>query len=37
MSVTLIYYPVGQPQRSRYLDLELLRGDTLDLHVGFTD
>jgi hypothetical protein len=37
MSVTLIYYPVNQPQRSRYLDLELLNGDTIDLRIGFAD
>ncbi len=36
MRVSMVYFPVGQPLRSQYQDLELKNGDVLDLSVGFT-
>ncbi|MBE0665432.1 MAG: hypothetical protein E4H23_01810 [Chrysiogenales bacterium] len=35
MRVSMVYFPVGQPVRSQYKDLELNNGDVLDLSVGF--
>ncbi|MCJ7525811.1 MAG: hypothetical protein MUP71_11430 [Candidatus Aminicenantes bacterium] len=35
MRVSMVYFPTGQPVRSKYQDLELNNGDVLDLSVGF--
>ena len=35
MSVSMVYYPVGQPLRSQYQDLELNDGDDITVNVEF--
>ena len=36
MFISMLYYPVGQPARSQYKDLELNHGDVLDFDLGFS-
>jgi hypothetical protein len=36
MDINLLYFPVGQPARSEYRELELNPGDVLDLNLGFS-
>jgi hypothetical protein len=37
MRVSMTYYPIGQPLRSRYEEMELRHGDVVNFNVGFTD
>ncbi len=37
MEVTLMYYPIGQPNLARYRYLELYHGDALSVNLGFED
>jgi len=35
MKVSMVYYPIGQPARSQYKDLELNDGDDITVNVEF--
>jgi hypothetical protein len=37
LDVTLMYYPINQPNLARYRYLELYHGDTLSVNLGFED